>query len=155
MEWKENMSKEEFEKAIQSAEDRVRTQLYNEKIKPLESEIAELKPKQKSEKELELEKKEKELLAKERQYKVRDTLEKNNLPSQLAKFINASDDEIDSVITELSEVLDKHILNTSYKPSNKNNKGDAVTKEQFKNMNYFERQKLYESNQELYKKLSQ
>lgn len=155
MEFKENMTKEEFEKALQGAEDKVRTQLYNDKIKPLESEIAELKPKQKSEKELELEKKEKELLSKERQYKIKDTLAENNLPAELSKFLNVNDDALDGLGEELAQILDNHLLNSSYKPSNKNNKGDAITKEQFKGMNYMERQKVYESNPELYKKLSQ
>ncbi|WP_051531016.1 hypothetical protein [Clostridiisalibacter paucivorans] len=155
MEWKENMSKEEFEKAIQGAEDKVRTQLYNDKIKPLESEISELKPKQKSEKEIALEKKEKELLAKERQYKIADTLKEKNLPTGLSKYLNVGDEGLEDAIEELEEIFNSHELDNSYKPKNNKKKTETtVTKEQFKNMSYMERQQLYETNAELYKQLS-
>ncbi|NBI06630.1 hypothetical protein [Senegalia massiliensis] len=155
MDWKENMTKEDYEKAIQGAEDRVRTQLYSEKIKPLETELEGLKPSQKSEKELELEKKEKELLAKENQFKVRDTLEKHNLPKDLGKYINISDElDIEDVGKELGEIINNFVLDSSYKPEKKVNKGDAISKEDFKKMNYTQRLELYDSNPDLYKKLS-
>lgn len=153
MDYKENMTEEEFNKAIQGAEDKVRTKLYANKIKPLETELEGLKPQQKSEKELELEKKEKELLAKENQFSVRDSLEKNNLPSELSKYINATDN-VEEVATELSEIFNNYMLNTSYKPQKKANGGDSISKEEFKKMNYTQRSELYDSNKELYERLS-
>lgn len=145
MEWKENLTQEEFNKAIQSAEDRVRTE-YTKKIKALEEKL----PVEKSEKELELEQKEKELLAKENEYKLRDALAEKELPSQLAKFLKVEDLETD--IDEVVSVLNQYLLNNSHKPINKKN-NDGVTKEQFKKMSYAERMKLENSNPELYKKL--
>jgi hypothetical protein len=147
MEFKENMTKEEFEKAIQSAEDKVRTD-YVKKVKDLESKL----PPKKSDKEIELETKEKELLAKEREYKIKDVLEQNELPSGLSKYISA--DDIESAGQEISTILNEYLLNNSHKPKKHNNGGDSVTKEQFKNMNYTERLKLEQKNPELYKKLA-
>ena len=147
MEWKENLTKEEFDKAIQSAQDTVRTD-YVKKLKDLESKL----PTQKTEKELALEQKEQELLAKEREYKIKDMLEINQLPTGLSKYISAED--IDVAGQEISTILNEYLLNNSHKPTKHNNNGDSVTKDQFKNMNYSERMKLEQTNPELYKKLA-
>ena len=147
MEWKENLTQEEFEKAIQSAEDKIRTD-YSKKIKDLETKL----PPEKSEKEIELETKEKELLAKEKQYKIKDVLELNKLPTGLSKFISAED--VDVAGQEISTILNEYLLNNSHKPTKHNNGGDSVTKEQFKKMNYSDRSKLEQTNPELYKKLA-
>lgn len=145
MEYKENMTQEEYEKAIQGAEDRVRTE-YSKKVKELEEKL----PVEKSEKELELEQKEKILLAKENEYKIKDTLAEKKLPSQLAKYLKVED--LESDIDEVVNVLNQHLLDTSHKPISKKN-NDGMTKEQFQKMSYAERLKLAETNQELYKKL--
>ncbi|WP_313232347.1 hypothetical protein [Tissierella praeacuta] len=145
MEWKENLTQEEYEKAIQSAEDKVRTE-YTKKIKALEEKL----PVEKSERELELEQKEKELLAKENEYKVKDALAEKELPSQLAKYLKIED--FDTDVDEIVGVLNTYLLNNSHKPINKKN-NDGITKEQFKKMSYAERIKLENSNPELYKKL--
>ena len=147
MEWKENLTKEEFDKAIQSAEDTIRTD-YVKKLKALESKL----PTQKTEKELALEQKEKELLAKEREYKIKDMLEINQLPTGLSKYISAED--VDVAGKEIATILNDYLLNNSHKPKKHNNGGDSITKEQFKNMNYSERIKLEQTNPELYKKLA-
>ena len=147
MEWKENMTKEEFEKAIQSAEDKIRTD-YTKKVKDLEDKL----PPQKTDKELELETKEQELLAKEREYKIKDMLEINQLPTGLSKYISAED--VDVAGKEIATILNDYLLNNSHKPKKHNNGGDSITKEQFKNMNYSERIKLEQTNPELYKKLA-
>lgn len=147
MEWKENLTKEEFEKAIQSAEDKIRTD-YSKKVKELEDKL----PLPKTEKELELETKEKELLAKEREYKVKDMLETNQLPTGLSKYISAED--VDVAGGEIATILNEYLLNNSHKPTKHNNGGDSVSKDQFKNMNYSDRAKLEQTNPELYKKLA-
>ena len=134
-------------KSQQSAEDKIRTH-YSKKIKDLESKL----PAQKTDKELELETKEKELLAKEREYKVKDMLEQNKLPTGLSKFISAED--VDVAGTEIATILNEYLLNNSHKPTKHNNNGDSVTKDQFKAMNYSERAKLEQTNPELYKKLA-
>ena len=163
MEWKENMTQEEFEQAIalakeglfgeeelnkrgQSETDKVRTQ-YTQKIKELEGKL----PIEKSEQELALETKERELKQLEKSLTVKSVLQKNNLPENLAKYLDFEDAE--EFESELSESINKQMLQTSYKPeTHKANQG--ITKEEFRNMNYEERVALSESNPTLFQALS-
>ncbi|WP_165000384.1 hypothetical protein [Anaerophilus nitritogenes] len=151
---------EDVQKIIQSETDKVRTE-YSKKVKVLEEELIKLKPAEKSETELkleqklkELDEKEKQIQAKERQFKVQDTLTANNLPKELSKFINAGDDDLDNLGKEIADILNKHLLNSSYKPKT-HKPNDGITKDQFKQMNYMERLKLQQSNPTLYSKLSE
>ena len=150
MEWKENLTKEEYEKAIQSAQDKVRTE-YVKKVKELEEKL----PQEKSEREKELEQKEKELLQKENEYKVKDLLSENKLPTGLSKYLKI-DDDLEGAGEEITSILNEYILNNAHQPKNRNpgNGGDAITKEQFRKMNYAERVKLEQTNAELYNKLA-
>ncbi|UZW14331.1 DUF4355 domain-containing protein [Clostridium pasteurianum] len=151
---------------IQSETDKVRQNLYKEKIKPLEDELVKLKPVDKSESEIELENrlkvledKEKEIQAKERLIKVSETLKDNGLNSQLAKYINLQGvEDLESYTKELAGVLQKHItdsqINNSYKPSNHTGNKDVISKDDFIKMSYADRVNLFKSNEELYKRLS-
>ena len=163
MEFKENMTQEEFEQAIalakeglfgeeelskrvQSETDKVRTQ-YVQKIKDLEGKL----PVEKSEQELALETKERELKQLEKSLTVKSVLQKNNLPENLAKYLDFEDAE--EFESELSEIINKQMLQTSYKPeTHKTNQG--ITREEFRNMNYEERVALSESNPTLFQALS-
>ncbi|HID0816100.1 hypothetical protein [Clostridium botulinum] len=153
-------TEEEVNKLKQSAEDKVRTE-YSKKLKQMEEKLQELKPKEKTDAELDmenrikaLEDKEKEIQAKERQLKIAETLENNGLPKQLSKYLNIGADDVESCITEIKETLNKQLLNRSFKPQNHSNFKEAITKEEFNKMSYMERQKLYETNKELYNKLN-
>lgn len=155
-------TEEEVNKQLQSETDRVRTE-YSKKLKQMEEKLQELKPKEKSESEIELENrikaledKEKEIQAKEIQFKMTETLENNGLNKQLAKYLNVQGvEDLESYITEVKETLNNQLLNNSFKPKNHSNAKEVITKEQFNKMSYMERQKLYETNKELYNKLSQ
>lgn len=150
-------SEEDFNKQLQSETDKVRTK-YSKQVKELEEQISKLKPVEKSEAELELEKrlaelegKQKEVEKKERYLQVQSALTENNLPTKLADYL--AGDDVETVVKEVSDILNQHLLNSSYKPSNHKNT-DGITKDQFKSMSYAERMKLFESNQELFNKLS-
>lgn len=163
MEFKENLTKEEFEQAIaqakeglfpeeelnkmvQSETDKVRTQ-YVQKIKELEGKL----PVEKTEQELALEKKEQELKQLEKNLVVKSVLQKSNLPDELAKYFNF--DNAEEFEKEFSEVINKKTLEDSFKPTDhKSNQG--ITKEQFKKMNYQERVALEENNPTLFQALS-
>lgn len=147
-------------KTEQSAQDKIRTDLYKTKIKPLEDEVAKYKPKDKTPAELEIETKMKELqdkqaelTKKEREYKLQETLTANNLPKDLAKYINGED--IETVSKEIGSILNQHLLNNGFKPSQHKPTDTTITKDKFEKMNYLERQKIYDDNPELYKKLSE
>ncbi|KHO38936.1 hypothetical protein OR62_08665 [Clostridium tetani] len=154
-------TEEELQKKVQSAEDKVRTE-YSKKIKALEQELEAFKPK-KSNAEIELEErikklenKEKELQAKELKLKVSKTLESNGLPTQLANFIQMEGvEDVESYLGEVKEVLNKHLVDNSYKPKEHNSNKTNITKEQFKKMNLLEKQKLYKENEALYLKLAE
>ena len=155
-------TEEEMNKIKQGAEDKVRTE-YSKKIKTLEEELETFKPKEKSKGELELEKrlavlenKEKELQAKELELKISKTLENNGLPIQLAKYLNTTGvEDVESYLTEVKEVLNKHLVDNSFKPKGHNSNKDSITKEQFKKMSLMEKQKLYTENEALYTKLAE
>ena len=125
---KEKLSPEEFtelEKYVQGEGDKIRTKYSTEK-KALEDELLKYKPKNKSEQELELEKKTKELqdkenalLQKEREYKLQETLANNNLPKELAKYLNG--DDVETIGKEIGSILNQHLLNNGFKP--KDHKG--------------------------------
>jgi hypothetical protein len=130
------------EKLVQSETDKVRTE-YSNKIKDLEKKI----PKPKDEKELELENRIKELENKEKMLNLKESLSSKGFNSELAQYLKTDTD-----IEKLSELL-KSTNNNDYVPSNKKKTDSKITKEDFKNMGYFERAKLYQDNQELYKQL--
>lgn len=157
---KELLNEEQFsnlEKHIQSETDKVRTK-YTQQIKDLEQ----YKPKEKTDEEIaleqrikELETKENEIKSKENLFKVQDTLSKNGLPSELAKYINVNgDDELETIATDLGSILNQHMMNNSYKPTDRK-KNDGMTKDDFHKMGYSEKLKLYNDSPELFKKLSE
>jgi hypothetical protein len=159
--YKENMTIEDFEsiieKVAQSNQDKVRTE-YTTKIKELESKI----PQEKSEHEIRLEQLEKELADKE---KALSNVEKKanlsakfsekGLPTQLLNIVNLDGvEDVETFVNNIAETLNSHTLNNAYKPQNHKAKNEGVTKEQFKKMGYFEKLKLQETNENLFKKLS-
>lgn len=150
---------ETVNKAIQSEADKVRTD-YSTKLKAANDELSKLKPVDKSDvekaletRQLELEKKEKELANKERSYTVQEKLTEKGLPPTLAKYLNVGED-IDTAINELGGTLNNYFLENGFKPTN-HPKNEGITKEQFGKMSYSEREKLFTTNPELYKRLTQ
>lgn len=156
-----NLSEEQMalvQKYVQSETDKVRTD-YSQKLKTANDELAQYKPKEKSdaEKALEdritaLENREKELANKEKAMSVAAKLKEKELPEGLAKYLSVGDD-MDKTIEEVGALFGNYFLSGSNKPGNhKTNKG--VTKEDFKKMSYGERAKLYQDNPTLYQALS-
>lgn len=146
------------EKLVQSETDKVRTD-YSAKLKTATEELAQYKPKEKSASELALEerisaleKREKEIADRERSITVADKLKAKGLPAELSGFLNLGDD-VDAGIEKVGTALGNYFLNNGDKPGgHSTNKG--VTKEQFQNMSYSERAKLFQENKELYQALS-
>lgn len=156
-----NLSEEqktEVQKLLQSHEDRIRTD-YSKKLKDAETELAKYKPQEKSESEKKLEEriaaleaKEQELANKEKAMTIAEKLKAKDLPQDLAKFLNVTDD-MDSTIDELAKMFGGHFLDKTNKPANHaTNRG--VTKADFKKMSYAERAKIYQENPQLYEALS-
>lgn len=155
-------TEEEVNKLKQSAEDKVRTE-YTKRIKALENELTELRPKTLTDEEKALqdkikalEDKEKELEFKERNIKLQDTLKNNGLDRQLAKYLNLQGvEDIESYVGEVADVLKSQTKNSNtYKPNTHKSKDNSITKEQFSKMSYADRLNLFKTNEELYKQLS-
>lgn len=155
-------TEEEVNKLKQSAEDKVRTE-YTKRIKALESELKEYKPRTLTDEEKALqdkikalEDKEKELEFKERNIKLQDTLKNNGLDAQLAKYLNLQGvQDIESYVGEVAEVLKTQIKNSNtYKPNAHKSEDNSITKAQFSKMSYADRLNLFKTNEELYKQLS-
>ena len=151
-------TKAQVEKLIQSETDRVRTE-YSQKLKTVNEELSQYKPKEKpdAEKALEdrisaLEAKEKELANKEKAMTIANKLKEKELPEGLAQYLSVGDD-MDKTIDEVSALFGNYFLSGSNKPGNHTtNKG--VTKSDFKKMSYAERAKLYSENPTLYQALN-
>lgn len=143
-------------KLLQSETDRVRTE-YVKQIKDLEK----FKPIDKTPQEIALEERlkaledrEKAIKQQERQSQLQAKLSEKGLDSQLYKYLNVGDDA-DTFIEEFATVMNKTLLDGSYKPSTHKSNKDVITKEQFASMGYFERSKLQETNPTLFSKLSE
>ncbi|MDA3731433.1 hypothetical protein PBV87_08080 [Niameybacter massiliensis] len=148
---------EMVKKLLQSETDRIRTE-YSTKIKDLEQ----YKPKEKSQAEIDLENrlkvledKEREIANKERQSRLHAKLGEKGLSAELSKYLRFDDENFDTQVEEFASVMNKTLLDSSYKPSNHKSNKDAITKEQFSGMGYMERAKLQETNPTLYTKLSE
>jgi hypothetical protein len=151
------MTKTDYEKALQSAEDKVRTK-YSKQLKDYETKIGELTPKQKSESEIELEKrlkdiedKQKIVDAKEKRLNLQDTLQSKNLDKSMADYINPECD-IDAFEKIVSNILTERMKNNGYNPTG-HETNNGISKEKWKAMNYSDKAKLFETNPELAKKL--
>ena len=151
-------TKAQVEKLLQSETDKIRTE-YSQKLKTVNEELNQYKPKEKSdaEKALEdrisaLEAKEKELANKEKAMTIANKLKEKELPEELAQYLSVGDD-VDKAIDEVGALFGNYFLNGSNKPSNHNtNKG--ITKKDFQKMSYMERTKLFQENPSLYEALN-
>ena len=151
-------TKAQVEKLLQSETDKIRTE-YSQKLKTVNEELNQYKPKEKSdaEKALEdrisaLENREKELANKEKAMTIANKLKEKELPEGLAQYLSVGDD-VDKTIDEVGALFGNYFLSGSNKPSNHNtNKG--ITKKDFQKMSYMERTKLFQENPTLYEALN-
>ena len=142
------MSKADYEKSIQSAEDKLRTK-YSKQIKEMEEKITKLNPKEKSENELALEKRLAEVEAKEKRLNLIDTLVSKNLDKGMADYLK-DDADVESFEKLISSMVNKRLVATGYKPTNHQN-NESISKDAWKKMSYSEKQEIYNTNPELAK----
>lgn len=143
-----SMSKADFDKSIQSAEDKLRTK-YSKQIKELEDKVTALTPKEKSENELALEKRLAEIESKERRLNLIDTLVSKNLDKGMADYLK-DDVDIDSFEKLISSMVNNRLVATGYKPQN-HQSNESISKDAWKKMSYSEKTKFYDANPELAK----
>lgn len=141
------MSKSEYDKAIQAAEDRVRTK-YSKSIKALEDKVAELTPVAKTDEEVELEKrladieqKEKENEAREKALNLKTSLQSHNIDVALANYLSP-DVDIDAFSADIEKLVTNRLVNSGYKPSG-HQTNQPISKEDYDKMSYDEKVNLF------------
>lgn len=151
------MSKADYDKAIQAAEDRVRTK-YSKDIKALEKKVAELTPVQKTEAELaieqriaELERKEQEADAKAKTLSLKTALQAHSLDADIADYLK-TDVDADAFSAAIEKVVAARLAASGYKPTG-HQTNQLVTKEEYDKMSYDERVELYRRDPEMWKRL--
>lgn len=129
----------ELEKVIQSETDKVRTK-YAGQVKELEQ----YKPKEKTPEEVEYEKVRNELS----ELKFKETVKEAGLNPDMAKYLKPDTD-----LNAFGECIKGFNQSKQDYVASNHASNAGVTKEQFKNMNYEEKAKLYAENPTLYAQL--
>ena len=151
------MSKTDYDKAIQSAEDRVRGKL-SKKIKELEEEVKRLSPVQKTDAELELEARiakleESERLVAEQKARLdfQEKLTEKGVSKELFQFIK-EDADIEALATVLDTLVKASKVSSGYVPG-EHDSGENISVEEFEKMNYSQKSELMQKFPETYKRL--
>lgn len=147
------MSKADYDKALQSAEDKIRSAKTKE-IKALQAKIAELAPIEKTAADIELEKRlakleerETAVAEKERMINVQAALTAKGLDKSLASYLK-SDTDIESFGTLIDGIINERAKGNAYVPTgHQHNVG--VTNEQWAKLPYSQKIELINGNPEL------
>lgn len=151
------MSKVDYDKAIQSAEDKVRGKMAKE-IRDLQAKIKELSPVEKTQAEIDVENRlvaleasEKAVAERERKIAVQEKLSANGLDKTLADYIK-DDADIDKLSVLVEDIVKSRMKANGYVPSD-HGSDDKVTPEEFKKWSYSKKEKFAQEHPESYKRL--
>lgn len=151
------MSKAEFDKAIQAAEDRLRTK-YSKDIKALEVKVSELTPAEKTEAELaleqrlsDLERKEKENEAKAKVLSLKASLQSHNIDADITDYLN-HDVDAEAFSAAIEKIVAARLASGGYKPTG-HQTNQPITKSEYDKMTYDEKAELYRRDPESWKRL--
>ncbi|MCI2160884.1 MAG: hypothetical protein LKK39_03070 [Oscillospiraceae bacterium] len=139
------MTKTDYAKAIQSAEDKLRT-AYSAKIKDLESKL----PKEKTDAEKDYENRLSALEAREKKMALQESLANKKLDNSFAEYLR-DDVDVEKFGTAIDNLVKAKLAETGFKPSGHTNNVE-ISKDQWNSMSYSEKQEFYNSNPELAKK---
>lgn len=142
------LTQDEFNKAIQSAADKVRTEKTKE-IKALEDKLAELTPTELTPEQARIAELEAELSAKEQQA----ALTNKGINADLLPFLRDGVDA-NELVSVLDQLVNSRLAASGYVPQG-HSTNEGINAEQFKAMNYQSKADLYAKNPTAYKMLSQ
>lgn len=152
------MSKADFNKAIQSAEDKLRGK-YSKEIKELKDKIQELTPVQKSQAEIDLENRiaaleesERNIAAQKRRLDVQENLSNKGVDKALVDYLK-DDADVDALVNIIDGIVKSRMKSNGYVPT-EHSSDEKVTPEEFKRMTYSQKVELSERSPELFKRLS-
>lgn len=151
------MSKADYDKAIQSAEDRVRGK-YSKQIKDLEAKVKELSPVEKTQAEIDVENRlaaleasEKAVAERERKIAVQEKLSANGLDKTLADYIK-NDVDVDKLSSLVDDIVKSRMKSNGYVPSD-HSSDDKVTPEEFAKWTYSQKAEFAQKHPEAYARL--
>lgn len=151
------ISKADYNKAIQAAEDRVRTK-YSKTIKSLEEKITELTPVEKTDAEkdfeqrlADLERKEKESDERAKALALKTVLQSHGLDANIADYLK-SDVDAEAFSTDIEKIVATRMAAGGYKPSG-HQTNQSITKAEYDKMSYDEKAELYRRDPESWKRL--
>ena len=148
------MKQSDFDKQIQSAADKVRTE-YSKRLKDLEAKIKELTPVEKSAQDLDYEQRLAALEAREAKIAMRDNLTANGIDDSLSDYLSANAD-IEAFAKAYKDVIEKEVVQriqaNGYMPSD-HKAGQQITPEEFAKMGMAAKEKLFAENPDLYRSL--
>ena len=136
------MTKTDYAKAIQSAEDKLRTS-YSAKIKDLESKL----PHEKSDAEKDYDTRLAALEAKEKKMALQESLANKKLDNSFAEYLR-DDVDVEKFGTVIDNLVNTRLAQTGFRPSGHTD-NVGISKEQWAKMSYSEKQEFYNSNPEL------
>ncbi|MDD3323419.1 MAG: hypothetical protein PHS59_18440 [Paludibacter sp.] len=136
------MSKTDYAKAIQSAEDKLRTS-YSAKIKELESKL----PHEKTDAEKDYESRLATLEAREKKMALQESLANKKLDNSFAEYLR-DDVDVEKFGTAIDNLVKTKLSETGFKPSG-HSTNTEISKDQWNKMSYSEKQEFYNSNPEL------
>ena len=152
------MSRVDFDKAIQSAEDKLRGK-YSKEIKELKDKIQELTPVQKSQAEIDLENRiaaleesERNIAAQKRRLDFQENLCNKGVDKALVDYLK-DDADVDALVNIIDGIVKSRMKSNSYVPT-EHSSDEKVTPEEFKQMTYSQKLELSERSPELFKRLS-
>lgn len=152
------MSKADFDKAIQSAEDKLRGK-YSKEIQELKDKIQELTPVQKSQAEIDLENRiaaleesERNIAAQKRRLDVQENLSNKGVDKALVDYLK-DDADVDALVNIIDGIVKSRMKSNGYVPT-EHSSDEKVTPEEFKRMTYSQKVELSERSPELFKRLS-
>lgn len=151
------ISKVDYDKAIQSAEDKVRGKL-SKQIRDLEAKVKELSPVEKTQAEIDVENRlaaleasEKAVAERERKIAVQEQLSANGLDKTLADYIK-DDADVDKLSALVDGIVKSRMKASGYVPSD-HSSDDKVTPEEFAKWTYSQKAEFAQKHPESYKRL--
>ena len=151
------LSQKEYDRAIQSAEDKVRGKLSKE-IRDLQEELNKLKPVEKSEAEIELEKRiaaleesERTVAEQKKKLDLQEALSGKGINKSLVDFIK-DDVEIEAFSNLLNEMVKEKMKSNGFVPGT-HPSDDKVSLEEFRKMSYSQKVELQKKSPELFERL--
>ena len=152
------ISKTDYDKAIQSAEDKIRGH-YSKEINDLKDKIKELTPVEKSQAEIDLENRiaaleesERIVAAQKKKLEFQENLTNKGLDKSLVDFLK-EDTDVDALVSVVDGIVKSRMKSTGYVPTS-HDSDDLVSQEEFNKMSYDKRVELYKKNPTLYERLT-